>query len=353
MLVDRYKAYTVRAACKDDSPPLVSIIIPVYNVVDYVEECVSSILAQTYKNIEMILVDDGSTDGSAEICDEYAKSDSRITVIHKENGGLSDARNVGLDHASGAYISFIDSDDVVSEIFIEALYSALVESGTLISAVPRGSEFLDGGSPNLRSLDVDDREQGVTVLDSCEYLKRMLYQEIATGAPWRLYAREVLGDDPFPVGYYYEDLGSTYRFIHRAGEVALLDDARLYGYRLRPSGIIGQEYKHIKAVSALYVTALISADISTWYPSLKNAVSSRCFSLNRMVYSQALMFVDPSDRTKEDEDMLWREIAKRRGVVLKDPEARKRERLAAACACVGRRPFSLFCRLCKRVGLIR
>ena len=104
---------------------LVSIIIPVYNVEKYLAECIESVLKQTYQNIEILLIDDGSPDNSGKICDEYEEKDSRVRVIHKENGGVSSARNVGLEQANGEYITFIDSDDFVSESYIEELYIAL------------------------------------------------------------------------------------------------------------------------------------------------------------------------------------------------------------------------------------
>ena len=105
---------------------LVSVIVPVYKVEPYLDRCVASILAQTYPNLEVILVDDGSPDNCPALCDAWAQRDARIRVIHKKNGGLSDARNVGLDAASGAYISFVDSDDYIAENFIETLYDLLL-----------------------------------------------------------------------------------------------------------------------------------------------------------------------------------------------------------------------------------
>ena len=105
---------------------LISIIVPIYKVEKYLEKCIESILAQTYKNIELILVDDGSPDNCPSICDRYAKKDSRVIVIHKQNGGLSDARNMGLNIAKGDFISFIDSDDFVSDDFCELLLGAII-----------------------------------------------------------------------------------------------------------------------------------------------------------------------------------------------------------------------------------
>lgn len=104
-----------------DKNDLISIVVPIYNVQDYLERCIQSIISQTYKNIEIILVDDGATDNSGKLCDEYLKKDERIKVIHKENGGLSDARNVGKENANGKYIAFIDSDDYIRTKFYRNL----------------------------------------------------------------------------------------------------------------------------------------------------------------------------------------------------------------------------------------
>ena len=102
--------------------PKISVVLPVYKVEKYLKRCIQSICVQTYRNLEIILVDDGSPDSCPEICDELAKCDSRIRVIHKENGGLSDARNVGTAYATGEYITFVDSDDDVTETYVEYLY---------------------------------------------------------------------------------------------------------------------------------------------------------------------------------------------------------------------------------------
>ena len=112
---------------------LVSIIVPVYNVEKYLEKCIESIINQTYSNLEIVLSDDGSTDNSPSICDEYALKDSRIRVIHKSNGGLSDARNAALDIISGKYITFIDSDDYIEKEAIEILVNAMTKYNTLIA----------------------------------------------------------------------------------------------------------------------------------------------------------------------------------------------------------------------------
>ena len=337
---------------RPDALPLISVVVPVYNVEAYLRECVQSVLSQSYAKLEVILVDDGSTDGSGTLCDELAQTDGRIQVIHKANGGLSDARNVGLCRAAGAYVSFIDSDDYVSPAFIEALYSGIVGCGTRVAAVPGGHPFHDGDQFELAS------DAGAVAPASPrrtrEYQGLMLYQTLATGAPWRLYERGVLGDDPFPVGLYYEDLASTYRLVCEAGEeIALVDSRELYAYRLRATSIIRQSYRHVKAASALTVTRQLRTDICNWYPELSAAVASRCFSTCRMVFAQVPTGKEATEETECDRDELWAELVRHRSTVLRDPQARKRERLAAGIACLGEGPFTLFCKACRRVGLLQ
>lgn len=140
---------------------LLSIIVPVYNVKSYLKKCVESIINQTYTNLQIILVDDGSTDGSQDICDEFAQRDSRIVVIHKENGGLSTARNVGMDRAKGAYIAFVDSDDWLEPNMYEALISQLEKHEADIVACSfyecKGDEKKAvGDSKNIRVIDTEE-----------------------------------------------------------------------------------------------------------------------------------------------------------------------------------------------------
>ena len=128
----------------DKEQPLISVIVPVYNVEKYLKKCVNSITSQTYENLEILLVDDGSTDLSGQICNEFEKNDARIKVIHKKNGGLSDARNAGLDRAKGQYYAFIDSDDYIQDNTIEIMLNAVKKNKSEIS-VCNMIRFLEEG----------------------------------------------------------------------------------------------------------------------------------------------------------------------------------------------------------------
>ena len=333
------------------SEPLVSVIVPVYNVERYLDECIASLVMQTYANIEIILVDDGSTDGSGELCDRMSCRDSRIRVLHKTNGGLSDARNCGLREASGEWISFVDSDDYVSPVFIEALLRVALEYGCDIAAIPFGKPFKDGSSCIL--VESLGSVAPAISLSSFDVQRLMLYQALDTGVPWRLYRKALLGRDPFPKGLYYEDLASVYKIIRGVDRVAVVDCRELYAYRMRPNSIIRQQYRHIKAESALIISEQLYRDICDWYPELVDAAASRCFSVCRMVFAQVPTGSGATEETERDRDELWAVLKRHRTTVTRDPCARKRERLAAGIACIGRIPFDLFCKAVRKAGLLR
>lgn len=316
--------------------PLVSIVVPVYNVERYVGECLDSIDAQTYDNVEIIIVDDGSTDGSREVCEIFATKTSRtVKIIGQDNAGLSAARNTGIDSCDGDYIMFVDSDDVLSSLYVEALVSAVIKSGCAMATIRRVDGFLDGHRPVLENNPA--RAQRFSVLGEERYQKDLLYQHAFNGAPWRIFRRDYIDDRYFPVGLYYEDLATTYKYVHGKGDVAVLESETLYGYRFRKGSIIRSGFSERKVESAVFVTDELVRNIHEWYPSLDAAAASRQFSVCRLVY--ATLGKGHEDARAE----LWGRIAATRHVVLADPEARKRERAAAVAACLGRGAFGAFC----------
>ena len=229
--------------------PMVSVIVPVYNVENYLSECIDSIISQTYQNIEIILVDDGSTDSSGVICDSYKSKDDRIIVIHKQNGGLSDARNVGLDIANGEYIAFVDSDDYLSKCYIEVFIDALVHGNCDVVAMIGDCEFWEssdkqGDRPKLA---LSKADCNISYYPTRSVLEEMLYQNIATGAPYTVCKRYIFDKLRFPVGYYYEDVATTYKeFLislksdHNSRSAII--DGDLYAYRKRTDSIIRQGF---------------------------------------------------------------------------------------------------------------
>lgn len=324
--------------------PLISVIIPVYNVEQYLKCCLDSVVSQTYRKLEIVLVDDGSTDKSSSICDEYAHLDDRVRVIHKENGGLSDARNTGVRKSMGSMVSFIDSDDIVSPVFIQVLYEAMVEHDCSMVALAGSQSFVDGEIPSLTM--ARDEVGKSQLIEPQDYLKRVLYQDCATGAPFRLYTRELIESCPFPSGVYYEDTGIVVSVVNQANRIGLIKSRKLYGYRLRDSGIVRQNYSPIKAKSAIHITRQIFSEVREWFPRLTNAAASRCFSINRMVFAQIPGLKNP------DCEMVWNELVRYRAHIVLDRDARKRERIAACISYLGKGAFFYFCKVCQAIGLM-
>ena len=179
---------------------LVSIIVPVYNTAECLPRCVRSIQNQTYRNIELILVDDGSTDNSLEICRQFAATDDRIAVYHKENGGQSSARNLGMQYAKGKYYAFVDSDDWVTADFLEVLYDLLQKYSADISVVNYVKTY------QFTETDIEDDSVTEEVWQRDKAVKYFIEQTESNVAVWnKLYRKEIVSGCEFPEGQYYEE----------------------------------------------------------------------------------------------------------------------------------------------------
>lgn len=207
--------------------PLISLILPVYGVEDYLEECIQSVVTQTYQNIEIILVDDGSKDRCPQIIDEWAARDARIRPVHKENGGQSSARNLGMELARGEYITFIDSDDWVEPEYCEKLYETLQSCGADIAV---GSFQRIQGSKKYPAeffADTDDMFYPCSAVQAVQY-----FMECANAVWGKMYRAELLKDTRFPAGRLAEEYKFQLRVLIHCDTVAFCN-IHLYNYRLR------------------------------------------------------------------------------------------------------------------------
>lgn len=218
--------------------PTITVIVPVYNVEPYLRQCIDSILAQTYRDFELILVDDGSPDNCGAICDEYARRDSRIRVIHQENGGLSAARNAGIDSATGEYIAFVDSDDVILGTYLEKLLNVALAQQADISVCGMIT-FADGTTPNLVSCQ-DTSVDMMSGRDACMSIYRM-DGRVPIMAWGKLYRASLFNGIRYPAGRIHEDDATTPRVLYNAGRVAITS-AQLYLYRQRAGSIMGRSF---------------------------------------------------------------------------------------------------------------
>lgn len=247
----------------------ISIIVPIYNVEPYLSRCVDSVLAQTYQDFELILVDDGSPDGCGAICDRYASRDARIKVIHKVNGGLSDARNAGLEIAQGEYVAFIDSDDWVMPDYLEKLLNGLAETGADICEceIIRTEEPVIAAEEPLGEILCCDTQRAMQLLVQDTVLRQHVWN--------KLYRREIIGDIVFPKGKTNEDEFWTYQVFGKARKVAKIRNA-LYFYFQRPGSIMGETYS-LKRLDALEAKAERQKYIDKNFPDLTTLAKHNLF----------------------------------------------------------------------------
>lgn len=236
--------------------PLISVIIPVYKVEAYLCPCVESVLAQTYQNIEIILVDDGSPDNCPRICDEYAASDPRIRVIHKENGGLSSARNAGIEAAKGEFLAFLDSDDLWSPLFLERLYQAIAETdadfavcqfqrfqGGTVPEPDSHAETLNFSQEEAYECLFNNRNESMIVAPNKLYRARIFgtTNENMVVSWNKLYHADLFDAIRYPVGKLHEDEAVIHEIIGSAAKVAWVDEAH-YLYRESPDSITTSKF---------------------------------------------------------------------------------------------------------------
>ena len=230
--------------------PEISVIVPVYRVEPYLRRCVDSILSQTFTDFELILVDDGSPDNCGAICDEYALKDSRVRVIHKQNGGLSDARNAGIDMAKGEFLTFIDSDDLVAPEYLNRLYHSIKSSAAEIS-ICNMLPFKDGSSPQIEEQNSNDSKRIISGRDACLSIYRM-DGTVPIMAWGKLYKSSLFNGIRYPVGLIHEDDATTPKLFYLANKIAQIGD-KLYLYRSRADSIMSQPFsaKRFDCLSAV------------------------------------------------------------------------------------------------------
>lgn len=225
---------------------LISIIVPIYKVDRYLRRCIDSIINQSYTNLEIILVNDGSPDSSGAICDDYAKKDKRIKVVHQENKGLSGARNAGLEIAQGKYIGLVDSDDYIHPRMYEWLYNSLKESGTEISIC--GFKYVHTGNYDCESIG-----KVTAKLISTEELINNMYKPdgMKTIVAWnKLYSKKIFENYRYPLGKKHEDEFAVHHIMGKVSAAAQIEEC-LYYYYQRSDSIVGQGYP-IKTLDRIF-----------------------------------------------------------------------------------------------------
>lgn len=277
---------------------LISVVVPIYKVEKYLLRCIDSIINQTYNNLEIILVDDGSPDNCPLICDDYAKKDSRITVIHKKNGGLSDARNAGMEVATGKYISFIDSDDYISLDFFKTLYNTMQseKSDIVECSVVKFYEdnhfddFCDNGIINSYNT-----LEGLSGLISENPFKQHVWN--------KLYKSSLIFDIPFAVGKLNEDEFWTYQIFGRAKKITRINKS-MYYYFQRKGSIMGTSYS-LRRLDALEGKMNRQEYIEKNFPELVTQAKIDLFGSCIFAYQSVLKYMQGEEK-KEAKDIIYK-----------------------------------------------
>lgn len=320
---------------------LISIVIPIYDIQEYLKSCIDSVIVQTYANLEIILVDDGSPDDSPRICDEYAKKDGRIKVIHKKNGGLSAARNAGLKAAKGEYVAFIDGDDYIASNFIEVLYKTCKDTGADISC----TSFYRVYSGKLVAPYKKSDAQSFNNLEAIRDI--FTAHSLCEVMTWnKLYRRTLFADNDieFPVGKLHEDNFTTYKLLYFAHTIAFVNQP-LYYYIQRDDSIMGRLFNERR----LGVFEMF--DEARDFFASKGVVVNNELQSSKLLSTLGLLndYVVSDISNQHIESVLRRELKRMRHVVL-NREITKKHKIMYLLARLGLTPYRIGRRLYLRYG---
>ncbi len=237
---------------------LISVIIPIYNAEEYLDSCIESIVNQTYKELEIILIDDGSADRSSEMCDEWAKKDSRIKVIHTENGGGARARNFGLDAATGDYIAFVDSDDIIHPEMYDILYNCIIGNNCDVAECSYSTEYPLEEKTDNSLIAVYNKEETVRENICGKHCQQLIWN--------KLYKREIVGDIRFTAGKLIDDEFFVYKVLGNSNKTAVIN-SKLYFYRQQENSVMHRKYS-LKRLAAVEAKAERAEYIKDRFPKL-------------------------------------------------------------------------------------
>lgn len=316
------------------STPLISIIVPIYNTADYLPTCLDSILAQTYQNIEIVLINDGSTDNSTKIAQDYIKKDPRIKLFNQKNQGLSAARNTGIQKSTGEYLTFVDSDDAIEPTMLKSMLTALKTSKATI-AVCSFKEIY----PNGKIVHFNHQHYPTTTYNTEEALSAMLEERgFMVSVTMKLFPHDYFKTVKFPVGKLHEDLGTTYKLIMQASKIVFLPD-EFYLYYHHGTSITTQKFDNRK-LDIIALTDEMCDDIDKAYPSLINITNKRRIRARFSILRQ-IPHSHPQLTT------ITNYLKSHKSYITSNPTATKSDKLALKLALTSPRLFQLAYKLFK------
>lgn len=304
---------------------MISVIVPVYNTEKYLEKCIQSIVSQTFTDFELILVDDGSTDRSGEMCDTYAYTDKRISVIHKQNGGPSEARNQASIKAKGELITFIDSDDFVTPDYLQTLYDVLIQTKADISAVLM-TELQENDEPKR----TPSTKRKIITISGHNALLNVLYQKDLDTTPCgMLFKKQIVCSNPFPVGKFHEDDFTMFKYFEQAEQVSIIKQVKYY-YVQHESSIM-----HQKTDKIIQDEIEASDNLEEYFSGKDNDLLRAARSKKFSNYCQILV-ENPNLRDCEKYDRKIIEyLCQEKTEIIKDKNTRIKNKIAALILYIG------------------
>lgn len=303
-----------------DTLPLISIIIPMYNVEGFISECLDSVIAQTYKNIEIIIVDDGSTDNSHKIASSYLEKDNRIKIFQKQNGGLSDARNFGIEKSSGMFLFFLDSDDFLPAYAIEYLVDLIKKHRTKIAV---GAHTILKDSKKIYKGLGAEKEK---LFESKNAIKEILLDREIDLSTWaKLYDKSLFTSVTFPVGKNFEDTATTYKLFFQCDKIAVGGNP-VYFYRIRENSIT-TSIDFSKKYLLIENTKEMCKSITEKYPDMQTAANRRLVWAYFSTLNQVLKSKNKSEYKREQKEIVDFLLSQKMEILSKD-EYEKKQKIA-------------------------
>lgn len=308
----------------------ISVLVPIYNAEKYIEKCLDSIVNQTYENIEIVLIEDGSTDNSLEIIKEYSKQDKRIKIISIKNNGVADARNKALENATGNYVTFVDSDDYVEKDYVETLYTNLKKYEADIAVCNCYNIIEKTGSKNFKTFGINK----VKEYNNIEAVENLFYYNFFRHSPWgKLYKKNLWNNIKFPVGKNYEDLATIYKLFLKSKNVIYIPKEK-YNYLIRQGSIVHNEMKKEDVEAILEYTQKILQDITQNYPTLIPSAEYMVTYLNLSLWKKV-----PVGKYKEYDKTIKNNIKKYRISIIKNKKVNKKPKCMMLLSFLGRRIY--------------
>lgn len=305
--------------------PLISVIVPVYKVEKYLDRCIGSVIAQTYKNLEIIMIDDESPDNCPEMCDEYARRDTRIKVIHKKNGGLSDARNIGLAVATGEYIAFVDSDDWIESDFIEILYNNAEKEHADISIIGYTLVWDDG---RTRRFSQDDEYY---TFDTDNAIRELLNQrKFQCMVCQKMYKKYIFDSVKFPIGKVYEDVAVGLPTFLRAKKIVVSGKSK-YNYYQRNDSIVNSKFDKRKLYFLECCQFIIAYSDSH---NKKYDIEAHSFYLRALMMLILPIYQENKEADKDIYQYLEQEIRTHKHYIWKNPNMELKKKVVLSLICI-------------------